>query len=324
MPYIKSGTTVPRPDLRELAWDYYLAQSRSKFIGQRVLPAFNTPQKSGEYPVIPLNQLLKPQETARAPRSGYNRGQWEFDMRNYTTSENGWEEPLDDVEASMYSYLLDAEEVSAMRCVDVILRNQERRVAALVMNAANVGDTQAVTGGAWNAPATAKPEDDINAAKDKMEAFGLQPNALILSAKTLRNLVRTDELRDRLQYTNAVETMSQQERINAVAAYFMLPAANILVGDSLTDSAKEGQATTSIGQIWSENYALLAKISSGGMDLREPSLGRTFVWGEEGGQLTVEQYRDDSVRSNIYRARQFTGEAITYKGAAVLITGIKA
>ena len=70
---------------------------------------------------------------------------------------------------------------------------------------------------------------------------------------------------------------------------------------------------------------LLARISSGGQDLKEPSLGRTFIWEEDApGMIVTEQYREEQTRSDVYRVRQNTDECIQFAGAGYIVTGVTA
>ena len=65
-----------------------------------------------------------------------------------------------------------------------------------------------------------------------------------------------------------------------------------------------------------------ACLSSGGPDLREPCLGRTFVWSEDSGLLTTESYREEQTRGTIYRVRQNTDERLQFVGAGYVLTGV--
>ena len=66
-----------------------------------------------------------------------------------------------------------------------------------------------------------------------------------------------------------------------------------------------------------------AVLAGGGQNLKEPCLGRTFLWEEDSpGMLTTEQYREEQTRSDIYRVRQNTDECIQFTGAGYILTGV--
>lgn len=321
MPRPTSGTTLQRPDLGAIAYEYMLAASQRGFIGLSLLPTFDVPEQSAEYPVIPIEALLKLQDVKRAPRGNYNRSDYEFETGNYSCTEKGWEEPVDDGEANLYRRYFDAEEVATMRATDILLRAQEARISAKLFNTSNITNYASVST-EWSTAASCTPYADVRTAKIAMRAAtGLLPNTIAMSWKVFQNVLNAAELRNKLQYTTPIELMPEDAQVRILSNYFGL---NVLVGNSIKDSAKKGQSF-SITDIWDDEYVLLAAVSSGGRDLREPCLGRTFLWtGDAPSNLVTEQYRDETVRSNIYRVRQNTDEAFVFTGAGYLLANITA
>ena len=240
-------------------------------------------------------------------------------MGTYAAKEHGWEEPVDDVEAALYRRFFDAEEVAVMRAVDIILRSQEARIAAKVFNTSNITATADVSI-SWNTSATAVPRTDVNTAKEAMRAAsGLTPNVMVISHKVFSCLLVCKAITDALQYTNPLQVNSEEAQRRLLSQYFGL---EILVGNAIKDGAKKGQSY-SITDIWDDEYAGLFKVSAGGPDLREPCLGRTFLWTEDSPNNTVvEQYREDKIRSEIYRVRHNTDEAFVFTGAGYLLGNI--
>ena len=94
------------------------------FIGLEVMPIFRTAIQAGAYPVIPKEALLKISPTDRAPRAGYQRGDWTYERGTFSTTEQGWEEPLDDVEKALFDQEAggEAERVSTLRAWNKIMR----------------------------------------------------------------------------------------------------------------------------------------------------------------------------------------------------------
>ena len=59
---------------------------------------------------------------------------------------------------------------------------------------------------------------------------------------------------------------------------------------------------------------LLAISAQDGQDPTQPSLGRTFLWANDSPEnVMVEQYRDESIRSDVFRSRQHTDELLLDK-----------
>jgi hypothetical protein len=314
-----SGTTIQRPDLGAIAYEYMLESSQRGFIGLSLLPTFDVSEQSAEYPIIPIEAILKLQDVKRAPRGAYNRSDYEFETGNYSCVEKGWEEAVDDGEAALFARFFDAEEVAVMRAVDTLLRAQEARIAAKLFNTANITNTVAV-GTEWTTAATCTPYADVMTAKKAMRAAtGLIPNTLTMSWTVFQSVLACKELRDKLQYTTPLELLPEEQQIRLLSNYFGM---NVKVGNAIKDGAKKGQVFT-ITDIWDDEYVLLSVVSSGGKDLREPCLGRTFLWtGDAPSNLVTEQYREEKVRSNIYRVRQNTDEAFIFTGAGYLLSNI--
>jgi hypothetical protein len=320
MPRPTSATTIQRPDLGVIAYESADLASEKGFIGGELLPIFETNLQNGVYPVIPMEAFLKLQETERAPRGNYNRSDYKFETGNYTCKDRGWEELLDDSEAAMYRRFFDAEEVAVNRAVDVILRSREARIAAMLMNTSNITGTSDVTI-PWNTSATATPRADVTAAKKAMRAAsGLIPNAIAMAKANFDSVMLCKEIMDAFRYTNPIEVGGEEAQSRLLAQYFGVD--KILVGNAIKDSAKKGQ-TAVVADIWDDEFILLAKVSSGGQDLREPSLGRTFLWTEDSpGMLVTEQYREEKARSEVYRVRNNVDEAFIFQGAGYLLGNI--
>jgi len=319
MPRPTSATTLQRPDLGAIAYEYNAEASQRGFIGLGLLPIFEVEEQSADYPKIPIESLIKIQDTKRAPRANYGRSDYEFETGTYACKENGWEEPVDDVEANLYRRYFDAEEVAVKRAVDILLRGQEVRIAAMMFNSGNFTVADAAI--PWNTSATAVPRTNVEAGKIAMRAAsGLEPNTIAMSKKVFTYLMLTAEITTAFRYTNPIEIGGMEAQKRIMAQYFGVD--RVLVGDAIKDTAKKGQVF-SLGDIWDDEYVGLFKVSAGGNDLREPVVGRTFLWtADSPGNIVTEQYREEQRRSNIYRVRHNVDECFIFQGAGYLLGNI--
>jgi hypothetical protein len=313
MPRPTKDTAIQRPDLGALAYEYLIDAANRGFIGMEVMPVFEVPEQSADYPIIPVEALLGNRNTRRNAKGDYPRGDWEFETGTYKCQEYGWEEVVDDVEAKLYSRFFEAEQVSTEIAVDRILRGHEQRVAATAFSGATNNVTHK-----WSSAANATPKADIEDARLSMRAAtGLLPNALVMGYSAFRNAVNTKEMRDAFAYTNPIEIGGEEAQKRLLAQYFGVD--RVLVGGSIQNSAKRGQSAT-LTDIWASDKAALMVLSNGGPRLREPVYGRSFLWYEDSPQeVVVETYREESRRSTIVRARQYIGEAVIFEGAKYLI-----
>lgn len=313
-----SSEALLRPDLGCLAFEYSMNAASQGFIGRQVLPTFYTNLQSAVYPVIDAGTFLELPETERAARAAYARGDWQFGDDHYYCKENGWEEPVDDSEAALFRNYFDAEVVAVKRATLMVLRSQERRVARQVMDTAKID--HAAVSKAWNDYANADPLADVVKAKKIFRyEVGLKPNALVLDEDVLRHVSMCDAVLDRVKYTspNAIRGELTLEQLKA---YFGVE--NILVAGAVYNNAPRNK-DKKIETVWPLDKVLLASISTGGQDLKEPALGRTFVWEEDcPGELVTEQYREEQTRGDVYRVRQNTDECLQFPGAGYILTGV--
>ena len=317
MPRPTGTTTLARPDLKSLAMEYL--ENQRVFIGLQALPIFEVEEQSAEYPVLPVEALLSMPDTKRAPRGHYARDDYEFENDNYACSENGFAEPVDDVEEKLYARYFDCEEVAMQRALGIILRGQEKRIADMLFNAGNF-TAHAITN-EWDANhyTDAIPIGDVKTGRKAIhDACGVEPDTLIISYGTFLHLGLMDQIVDRLVYTHR-----EVER-GDIPASLLATAFNVervLIGKGRYNSAKKGQ-TAVLADIWNEEYAMLC-VTSSGRDIKKPCVGRTFLWTKDSPENTmVESYRDEGVRSDIIRARQFTDEEIILVAAAYLLSNI--
>lgn len=302
----KQGSAIYRPDLGMTVMEYTEGPTMG-YIGLEVMPLFPVVDSASTYPVIPKETLLELPDTKRAPRGAYNRGDWDYERGQYQTTENGWEEPVDDSERRMIEGEGSAgvaDYIATRRAWNHILRGQEKRIANKVFNASNF-TPHAVTN-EWDDAANATPITDVN---DGVSAFRLQcgmlPDALIIAYSTYMNLKMCEQIINRLKYTFPGIDLNKMTS-DQLAAVFNVP--RVLIGGSVYNSA--GRALDAVvADIWDNEYATLVKISSG-PDLTQPGLGRTFLWTEDSpGNPIVEQYREEQRRSDIFRVRHNTDEA---------------
>jgi hypothetical protein len=194
------------------------------------------------------------------------------------------------------------------------------RAAAALFNAATWTPT-AITN-EWDDLANAAPIDDVEASVRRIYAkCGLWPNALILNRSVFRNLRNCEQIIERINSQGAGDrTLPKDITAAMLATVFDLD--EVIVAGAPKNTANEAKSVT-IAPIWSNEYAMLARIARTG-DLREPCLGRTIHWGEDGSQIggLYESYYSDERRSNIVRYRHDVVEKLLYVEAADLLENI--
>ena len=291
---------TPRMDLGKAIEEFYL--NPEGLIATKVFPVFATQKKAATFSAITRESMASTPDAKRGTAGNYNRINFDAEDKTYACQEFGLENALGDDERELYASDFDAEMVASKLAASKVLMAQEKRVAAIIQN------TTTFTGAALFKSYAAAPWStvgsdiklQINFAKGKMRSnCGMSPNALILSHNNFENLKNNSGVKAAIQYTRAV---TDQELANIIAPFLGLKY--ILVGGVSYNSATEGQAFVG-ADIWGDDYVNLAVIAENGQDLSMPAIGRTFQWVADCPEnVLVEQYRDEAVRSDVFRARQ--------------------
>lgn len=306
-----------RPDLRDALMEFDLQADQAGFVGLKIAPVIEVDTPAGQYPKIELKELLKNRTTNRASDGGYSRGDGKGTKDAYQTEEHGFEERVDEREATMFREWWDAELLAAERTRDAVLRNHNQRVIDLALAVANT--TAAAT--PWTTVATATPIDNVRTAKLAVRSrCGVVPNVMVIDYDRLEYLKGCAQVIDRIKYSGIDDP--KKVTLQMLAALFELE--EVIVSGSVTNSANEAQVA-SIASMWTASNALLfVRAPEGSNDMKRPQFMRTFHWGADGSEIggTFESYRDEARRSDIVRHRLETDEKVVYSDCAQRITGI--
>jgi hypothetical protein len=296
---------VPRADLGTAIREYDIAAQA--FIARDALPILAMQRQAATLTVHKRESILQVVDAAHKDGSAYNRAGIETEDLAYACKEYGEEEPLTDVQRKLRASDFDAELEITEVAMHRMLMVQELRTSALLFNTTTWNGVTLYTdnkAAPWSTAASSAI-GQVLAAKAIIRAnIGAEPNALIIGAAAMDNLLKNTEILAR--FVGAGVITEAILRAN-MAALFGLQY--LLVGKKSYNTAKEGQAFIS-GQIWDYKYAMLAKIAEGNT-VANSGLGRTILWAEDSPENEmVEQYRDEFVRADIFRVRQFVQEKV--------------
>lgn len=326
------STVIKRFELGATFEEFNLAASRKGFIGPRALRPRVVGLQAADIGKIPIEALLQTRDDSRAPGAGYRRLDYEFESFSYSTKEKGIEAAIDDRTLAVYRDLIDAEVIASDSAKDAVLRNFEIACAAALYDT-SVWTGAALTTGlsnAWSTHSSSAPIDNIFAAKQKViNGSGQEPNTLIMNDTQFFHCRESAQIVDRLKYSG----MDDPKAIGPAQLAEMFDLDFVLVAGgggsvSLKNTANQGQAA-SLGRIWGDGYMMLAKVAVSD-DPQEPCVGRTFLWSGDGNPgspgseselaVVMEEYRDESRRSTIMRARNDRDIVIMYPECGHLLT----
>ena len=298
---------IPRLELG-VALEEFLLNPSSGLIATQVASIFPTQKKEGKYPAITRESITRDADTKRATDGSYNRDGFEVKDKEFACKEHGLEGPLDDSKRRLYASDFDAELAMSQIVGRRLLQAQEIRVANLIMNPTVFTGTalyKDYSSNPWSNAGTDVVSQMKFARQKIRKNSGLEANTLVMSRTNWDYLLVNNAVKEAIKYTART---TEQVIANALAD--VLGIDRIIVGNGIRNSSKEG-ATFSGSDIWSSDYAILGIMSNAGQDLSQPTLARTFLWVNDSPEnVTVESYRDEPVRSDVFRVRHHTDEQI--------------
>lgn len=309
------GAAVLRADVQTKVEE--AASTDQMFIGDRVMPVFESDEKTGEYPKFRLakGELLNDDATLRQPTGSYGRILRTYENDNYATIDRGLEELVDDTYKKDVQRFFDAETAAAKQVYRQMRISHEGRVAAALINTSNFTATAAAVNYTVALIATIDLVGDISAAISRLNDKGVLPNTIVLS-KNVFNRARRSTLF--LPHVRGSNTEQKLPSANDMATVFSDDGiTQVLVGRMPKNTAKKGQVYAA-GPIWPDTHIWVGLVEGG--DFMNGGAGRTIVWNKEGGLFVTETYRDEERRSDVVRVRQNTAEKVIDGTAGELIT----
>jgi hypothetical protein len=282
------------------------------FIAQQVAPLFKTQKQKSTYPRITRESMTQNVKSARAAKSGYQRVNLFSEEGSYACEEHGLEGLLDDSERALYASDFDAELVTTKGVNNLLLLQQEIRIKNLIYDTATFTGADLFKDWSGSAPWDADASDviaHVKNARQKVRAnTGIDANALIIGAATLDNLTLNTGIKDAIKY---VKELTEQELKAALAR--ILGVDQIITGKSIYNGSKKLD-TFSATDVWPDDYAMIARVVTDAEDFTQPGIARQFLWVADSPEnLTVEQYRAEEGRSDVFRVRQNIDEVLMDK-----------
>src|SRR4030095_5656479 len=152
------------------------------YLADRVLPPVPVAKESAAYWVYDKSRMDAP-DSKRAPRSQYNRVDWNGTTDPYLPAPEGLEVEIDDEERKNAASPLDLDVDTTEIVTDMVLNNREKRVADLVLSTAIITQNITLAGAdQWTDYANSDPLDDVKNARVSIytTAPGYAPNVMLM------------------------------------------------------------------------------------------------------------------------------------------------
>ena len=129
---------------------------------------------------------------------------------------------------------------------------------------------------------------DLDAGIEVMRSKGIQPNALVMSwwlyRKLTNNKLVLAAVKDLFPEASKTGTVTQA----MIEAYFDI---RLIVAGAIKNTANRAKAAK-LEDIWSSEYAMLARVATPGADITEPCIGRIMRWNEGlAGEVITDTYQ---------------------------------
>jgi hypothetical protein len=314
------GAAVLRHDIRGMVEEG--VRQGELYIGLKALTPLPVTAKAGQYPKVTLAGagLLKNNAKRRGPGSAYGRTVRSYTNDNYTCIEYGGEAVIPDDDARDVSRFFDLASKELMWKQREVQLAHELRTKTTLFNPATFSLTTSATAYTEANLATFDLGLDIDSAKQQIQQRGESVDSLtaIMSLSVFNRVRASTRLQNRIRGTVSTDT---QLILDAQALADALGLKEVLVGKAVYDTAGEGAASASLSTIWSDTYIWLGTCNNaaGEGDYFNGSTGHTLFWAQDAAILQVEEYRDESIRSQVVRARQYTDEKIVNANTAQLL-----
>ena len=290
-------------------------------IGTAVMPVLDVPVRAGQYPTFVLKegQLLKSDMKTRSPYSGYARGTRAFTQDTYTALEYGYEEAVDDTVTLDVARFFDAEVIAAKLAKRKLLLAHELRVAAKIFDSGTFTATNSGTAYTTANLATFDVGQDVQDALDRLLSKGESTTntKVVIPFGIWSRLRASTKFQNRLRGTGLSTDTILNASTQAAAEAFGV--SEVLIGRASYDQAPEGVAF-SAASVWSNTFIWVGSVTEAGAGYFGGGAGFTLNWSEYGPAIGVSTYREETIKSNIVRASQYTAEKIVNANAGQLIS----
>jgi hypothetical protein len=249
-----------------------IAYKNAEYIGETLLPSpAGVTKESAKYYVFDKENLRLTADV-RAHKSASNRATFQVSTGTYQVMKHALHDLVDDNDrANAAGTGLDPEADVTMNLTDKIKLRIEFDAAALVFGTANysTGQKAALSGNLrWDVASSADPIAQMLSGRLQVaQAVGVMPTQCVLGPQPLKAAMVNDKILDRTKYTS-----SQSITAEILARLFMVR--EVLSGETIRNTAREGDASDSLSFVWGDKAALI--YTPARATLRTPSFGYNF------------------------------------------------
>lgn len=266
-------------------------------ISDIVFPRVTVDLPNGSYFTWNKGDRWRQQMYKRAPGDVFKRGELQNSTDTYLTAQHAMEYKLpDEIRRAGAQNGIGWDMMVTGFLQEQLALEKDLDFATNFMTT-SVWGVGSLGAGKWSAANSTPVKDVVGAARTIRRAIGSNRNyRLVGVGGTIveQALLGNTDISTRIQYTQAA-TIDAIRNVIAAA----LGIDQFIVADREYTTSKEKQ-TNAFSPVFDDDFLLVAVPNSPGLE--QPAAGYTFEWNDGNGTVYVEQYRDETVKSDIYRA----------------------
>lgn len=284
-------------------------QEDNSFIADQVFPTVPVKQKSNLYFLYDQGDLMRLEDTERAPGTESKGGGFRLSTATYTCKRHSWHKDIDEETRENMDDPLDGDRDATIYVTGVLRRKRDQIWAnAFFTTGVWTGDQTGVAG----APGANQFQQFDQSASTPITVFrayktaihtrtGFMPNTLVMGREVLDKIADHASIVDRLKYTMKATGKLVEEVLAEI-----LGVERLLVGDAIKNTANEN-ATKTMARIFGKSALLCYSAKNPG--LMQPSGGYIFSWAKfdrvkKGGaamkKIRIEEKEVDRIEGDMY------------------------
>lgn len=266
-------------------------------IAERIFPRVVVDHQKDKFHVWSKADMWRRNAAKRAPGTKFARSGVGLTSDDYNSEQYSLEYPVPDENRKNADAVLNLGTTATNWLYDQLMLEEDYTFSTEWVATGKGWGVGALGNGKWSATSSTPIKDIITAARTVKRALGASSNhkivavcGTIVETALLSNSDITGKL------TN-VQIGTVDALRNALAAILGLD--ELIVADREYNTAAEGR-TASYSPVIDDDFLLVARPNAPGIDT--PSAGYSFCWNEDGmGDMYIESYRDETIKSDIYR-----------------------
>lgn len=305
-------------------------QRGEKFKAEKISPLVPVGKQINKYFIFDKGDFHRDDAKERAPGTGFSRSGYNLSTGEYTCRQFSAEFVLPDENKANYDGPLGADRAAISYLNQKLLIRRERKFASVAFttsvwgrDVAGHGSTEDATNHVYWDNASADIINSLHKQCDYVEEqTGFRPNRFITSPQVWRVMKNDPDIVARLSPTQGTPASHKQVAEICGIGSPENPG-EIVIMNANYNSANEG-ATASMGFMIGD-VGLLCYVAPS-PQLEEPSALYTFSWSEfdfvKSGAGAVSSYRDENIKSDVYRAMNYFDVKIVANDCGVYYSNI--